>query len=98
MQEPFLLTVESKDYILLLMAWPTAKHFTLLFYPDLLLSILPLDWIPVCFKSSLQALLVVYLGNGRPQHAGLLQNKTLFAFTYYLNPEYHSGVNHGSLQ
>lgn len=52
MQEPFLLTVESKDYILLLMAWPTAKHFTLLFYPDLLLSILPLDWIPVCFKFS----------------------------------------------
>jgi hypothetical protein len=35
--------------------------------------------------------------NGRPQHARLLQNKTLFAFTYYLSLGYHSSANHGPL-
>jgi hypothetical protein len=40
----------------------------------------------------------LYLGNGRPQHAGLLQNKTFFVFTYYVSPGYHSSVNHGPLQ
>jgi hypothetical protein len=42
---------------------------------------------PVFFKSGLQAQLVVtlYLGYGRPQHARLPQNKTLFAFPYHLS-------------
>jgi len=51
-----------------------------------------------CFKSGLELTRVsLYIGNGRPQHAGLLQNKTLSVFTYYLSPGYHSLVNHGPL-
>jgi hypothetical protein len=43
------------------------------------------------FKLGLKAHLgISILVNGRPQHSGLLQNKTLFAFSYYLNPGYHS--------
>jgi hypothetical protein len=39
-----------------------------------------------------------YLGNGRCQHAVLLQNKILFVFTYYLSLWYHYVlVNHGPL-
>ena len=38
------------------------------------------------------------LGNGRLQHAGLRQNKTLCVFTNYLSLEYHSSANHGPLQ
>jgi hypothetical protein len=38
----------------------------------------------MCFESCLQAHLVVSL-SWRPQHAELLQNKTFFAFTYYLS-------------
>lgn len=37
------------------------------------------------FKSNLQAHSGIYLDNGRSQHAELLQNKTLFAFTCYLS-------------
>ena len=33
------------------------------------------------------------LGNGRLQHAGLRQNKTLCVFTNYLSLEYHSSAN-----
>ena len=52
----------------------------------------------MCLKSGLQA----HLGGsilvmGRPQHVELLQNKTLFAFTYYLSLGCHSLANHGSL-
>jgi hypothetical protein len=36
----------------------------------------------------------LYSGNGSPQHAELLQNKTLFAFTHYLSPRYHFSANH----
>ena len=35
--------------------------------------------------------------DGRPQHAELLQDKTLFAFAYYLSPGYHSSVKNGPL-
>jgi hypothetical protein len=35
--------------------------------------------------------------NGRCQHAGLLQNKTLFAFAHNLSSWYHSLMNHGPL-
>ena len=38
------------------------------------------------------------LGDGRAQQAGLLQNETLFAFTYYLSLGCHSSANHGPLQ
>jgi hypothetical protein len=34
---------------------------------------------------------------GDPQHPGLLQNKTLFVFTYYWSMRYHSSENHGPL-
>ena len=39
----------------------------------------------------------LYSGNGSLQYAGLLQNKTLFLFTYYLSPGYHSLANHRPL-
>lgn len=51
---------------------------------------------PAC-SLGLQAHLGVSLNNGRPQHGGLLQNKTL-VFTFYLSPGYHSSVSHGPLQ
>lgn len=34
----------------------------------------------------------LYFGNGRPQCAGLLQNKTFFTFMYYFSLGYHSSV------
>jgi hypothetical protein len=42
--------------------------------------------------------LFLCLGNGRLLHAGLLQTKTLFVFTFYLSPGYHSSATHGLLQ
>lgn len=53
----------------------------------------------MCYKLGLQVhFRGVSLGSGRPQNAGLMQNKTLFAFTYYFSPGYHSSVNQRPLQ
>jgi hypothetical protein len=53
----------------------------------------------MCFKLGLGAHWgTSILKDIRPQQAELLQNKTLFAFAYYLSPRYHSSENHGPLQ
>jgi hypothetical protein len=53
----------------------------------------------MCFESGLELTwLSLCHGNGRPQDAGLLQDKTLFPFIYYLSLGYQSIANHGPLQ